>query len=310
MQPDLYDLLDVERQASPDQLKKAFRKKALLYHPDRNPGDQDAERRFKEVTYAYGVLSDPVKKAQYDRFGRVFSEGRSQGPFGVQDEVDLGEVVGSMFRDLFGGRKRNKPGHRRRDLRYTVTISLEEAARGTEKTVIFTRKDGDKATEERLRVKVPPGVDTGQKLKVQGKGAGGPKGIGDLYVLVNVSEHAFYRRRGADVFCDLPVTFAQAVLGGEIEVPTLFGAATIKLPPSTEPGAVLTLKGRGLVATKGRNAGKPGDQFIKVALEMPSALDDATRAALRELDGALRATGSPLRQAYEASLNTESEGGR
>ncbi len=310
MQPDLYDLLDVDRKASPDQLKKAFRKKALLYHPDRNPGDSDAERRFKEITYAYGVLSDPVKKTQYDRFGRVFSEGRSQGPFGVQDEVDLGEVVGSMFRDLFGGRKRNKPGHRRRDLRYTVTITLEEAAQGTEKTVTFKRREGEQSFEERLRVKVPAGVDTGQKLKVQGKGTSGPKGSGDLYVVVNVAEHAFYRRRGADVFCDLPVTFAQAVLGAEVDVPTLFGVATIKLPPSTQPGAVLTLKGRGLRAMKGRNAGKQGDQFVKIALEMPSDLDEGTRQALRGLDASLRATGSPLRTAYEASLKTEPEGGR
>ena len=303
MQPDLYDLLDVDRSAPPEELKKAYRRKALAFHPDRNPEDPEAARRFKEVTYAYGILSDPIKKAQYDRFGRVLSEGRSQGPFGVSEEIDLGEVVGKVFKDLFGGRRRARPGHRKRDLRYTVTITLEEAAQGTEKEVRFQRKTpSGRAIDERLKVRVPPGVDTGQKLKVSGKGTGGERGEGDLYVVVNVADHRFFRRRGGDVFCDVPVSYGQAVLGAQLLVPTLRGPVTVKLPVATQPGAVLTLQGHGIRPIKGKGAGRPGDQFVKVVLEMPSELDDATRAQLAELDDALRASGSPLRRLYEELL--------
>ncbi len=303
MQPDLYDLLEVDRSATPEELKKAYRKKALAFHPDRNPDDPRAAQRFKEVTYAYGILSDPIKKAQYDRFGRVLSDGRSQGPFGVSEEVDLGEMVGQVFKDLFGGRRRRKPGHRKRDLRYTVTITLEEAACGTEKHVRFQRKTPDgRSIDERLKVRVPPGVDTGQRLKVAGKGTGGDSGKGDLYVMVNVADHVFFRRRGGDVFCDVPVSYSQAVLGADLVVPTVRGPVTVKLPPGTRPGAVLTLKGQGIRPIKGKGAGRPGDQFVKVELEMPTELDDAARETLAGLDEALRATGSPLRQTYEELL--------
>jgi molecular chaperone DnaJ len=303
LQPDLYDLLDVDRSSTPEALKKAYRKKALAFHPDRNPDDPEAAQRFKEVTYAYGILSDPIKKAQYDRFGRVLSDGRSAGPFGVNEEVDLGEVVGQVFKDLFGGRRKKKPGHRKRDLRYTVTITLEEAAQGTEKEVRFQRKTPEgRQIDERLKVKVPPGVDTGQKLKVAGKGTAGNKGEGDLYVVVNVSDHVFFRRRGGDVFCDVPVSYSRAVLGGDLLVPTLRGPVTVKLPGGTQPGAVLTLKGKGIRPIKGKGAGRPGDQFVKVVLEMPTTLDDSVREQLAELDEALRAAGSPLRKAYEELL--------
>lgn len=308
MQPDLYDLLDVARSATPDELKKAFRKKALAFHPDRNPDDPAAAQRFKEVTYAYGVLSDPVKKAQYDRFGRVLSDGRSAGPFGVNEEIDLGEVVGQVFKDLFGGRRKRKPGHRKRDLRYTVTITMEEAARGTEKEVRFQRKTPSGSTiDERLKVRVPPGVDTGQKLKVAGKGTSNDRGEGDLYVVVNVADHSYFRRRGADIFCDVPVSYARAVLGGDLLVPTLRGPVTIKLPGGTQPGAVLTLKGKGIRPIKGKGAGRVGDQFVKVVLEMPTDLDPGTRDQLAALDEALRSSASPLRSTYEDLLAADSD---
>ena len=300
MQPDLYDLLEVARSANDDELKKAYRKQALRFHPDRNPGDKEAERRFKEVTYAYKVLSDPMKRVQYDRFGRVFSDGRSQGPFGAGDEVDLGEVLGQAFKDLFGGRKRR---NRRdpRDLRYTITITLEEAHLGVDREVTFTRADGSGATlEERLRVKVPPGVDTGQKLKVAGKGAGGNRGSGDLYVVVNVAEHGYFKRQGANIFCDVPVTFTQLVLGAEVAVPTLDGQAVIRLPAGKAPGTVLTLKGRGLPLLKSRS--RRGDQFVKIQLDVPTALSDDQRRRLAALEAELRGAASPLRNAYEELL--------
>jgi len=301
LQPDLYQLLQVTRSASPDELKKAYRKQALKFHPDRNPGDLEAEQRFKEVTYAYDVLSDGVRRAQYDRFGRVFTDGRDAGPFGVHEDVNLGDVFGRVFKDLFSGSPRKGKGRRRQDLRYTVTITLEEAAQGTEKMVAFDRKivDGDK--QERLKVKIPPGVDTGQKLKVRGKGAGGGEKSGDLFVVVNIADHAYYRRRGMDVFCDVPVTYAQALLGAEIEVATLFGTSIIRLPPGTQPGSVLTMKGKGLPRLKGGGP-RSGDQFIKIVLDLPAEIDEPTRKGLLELDRGLTAIPSAMRRAYEDVL--------
>jgi len=301
VQPDLYKLLQVDRSVGPDELKRAYRKQALKFHPDRNPGDAEAEQRFKEVTYAYDVLSDGLRRTQYDRFGRVFSDGRDAGPFGVHEDVNLSDVFGRVFKDLFGGNREKTDGRRRQDLRYTVTITLEEAARGTEKQVSFDRQTESGDKQERLKVKVPPGVDTGQKLKVRGKGAGGASKSGDLYVVVNVGDHSYYRRRGMDVFCDVPVTYAQALLGAELEVPTLFGTSIIRLPPGTQPGSVLTMKGKGLPRLKGGGP-RAGDQFVKVTLDLPTAIDEPTRKGLLELDKGLTAIPSAMRSAYEEVL--------
>ena len=307
MQPDLYALLGVDKSATDDELKKAYRRKALEYHPDRNPDDPDALQRFKEVAYAWSVLSDPVKRLQYDRFGRVFSDGRSQGPFGASDEIDLGEVVGSLFKDLFGRKKnkKKKAGPDPRDLRYTVTITLEECARGVTKDVQFLRATGEKVkVEEKLKVKVPPGVDTGQKLKVAGKGYGGSKGTGDLYVVVNVADHTFFKRRGADVFCDVPVSYAQALLGAELEVPTLKDPAVVRLPPGTQPGTVLTLRQRGLPRVKG---GKRGDLYVKVVLDLPPEVSADQRERLLALDREMLSTPSPMREQLLKMLRGEDE---
>lgn len=294
MQPDLYALLGVDKSATDEELKKAYRRKALEHHPDRNPGDPDALRKFKEVAYAWSVLSDPAKRLQYDRFGRVFTDGRSQGPFGASDEIDLGEVLGGMFKDLFGRKKKKPKGPDPRDLRYTVTITLEECATGVTKDVQYLRANGEQAkVEEKLRVKVPAGVDTGQKLKVAGKGYAGSKGAGDLYVVVNVADHAFFRRRGADVFCDVPVTYAQSLLGAELEVPTLRDPAVVRLPPATQPGTVLTLKQRGLPRVKG---GGRGDLYVKVVLDLPTEVSADQRDRLLALDREMTATPSPMRE--------------
>lgn len=302
MQPDLYTLLQVDRSASEDELKRAYRKQALRFHPDRNPGDGEAERRFKEVTYAYDVLSDGIRRTQYDRFGRVFTDGRDAGPFGVHEDVNLGDVFGRVFKDLFGGSNRQRTGgSKKQDLRYTVTITLEEAARGTEKTVSFDRKTDSGDKQERLKVKVPPGVDTGQKLKVRGKGAGNSAKSGDLYVVVNIADHPYYRRRGMDVFCDVPVTYAQALLGAELEVPTLLGTSIIRLLPGTQPGSVLTMKGKGLPRLKGGGP-KAGDQFVRITLDLPTEIDEPTRKGLLELDRGLTAIPSDMRNAYEEVL--------
>ncbi len=300
MQPDLYALLDVDKSATDEELKKAYRRKALEHHPDRNPGDPEALRKFKEVAYAWSILSDPVKRLQYDRFGRVFTDGRSQGPFGSTDEIDLGEVVGNLFKDLFGRRKK-KTGPDPRDLRYTVTITLEECARGVTKDVQFRRNTGENAkVEEKLRVKVPAGVDTGQKLKVAGKGYGGSKGTGDLYVVVNVADHEFFRRRGADIFCDVPVSYAQALLGAELDVPTLKEPAVVRLPPGCQPGTVLTLKSRGLPRLKG--VGR-GDLYVKVVLDLPVSVTADQKERLMALDRELSAQPSPMRERLQRVLD-------
>ena len=296
MQPDLYSILQAERTATDEQLKRAYRQQALRWHPDRNPGDEEALRRFKESAYAYAVLSDPVKRLQYDRFGRVFGE-TPGNPF--SGEVDLGAVVGTLFRDLFGRRKRGGPDPR--DVRYTVTISLEEAASGTTKDLRFERTEGSSRIEERLRVRVPAGVDTGQKLKVPGKGFGGAAGTGDLYVLVNVAEHSFFKRRGADVFCDVPVTYVQVVLGAELEVPTLLAPAVVRLPPGSAPGTVLTLKGRGLPGVKGGR----GDLHARVVLDLPGPLTAEQKDRLMSLDRELAASPSNTRRQYEELLRRE-----
>lgn len=305
MTPDLYELLEVDRRATSEDLKRAYRRQARRFHPDVNPGNPEAEKRFKEVTWAYQVLSDSARRSQYDRFGRVFSDGRSQGPFGTSVDVDLGSLLGSVVRDIFGGRRR--PGRSRQDLRYTVTISLEDAASGTEKTIRFSRKVGDgEDVKESLKVKVPAGVETGQKLKVRGKGVGTGAASGDLYVVVNVSEHEYFRRRGCDVFCDLPVTFAQALLGAELPVPTLYGPAVIRLPPGTRPGTVLTLKGRGMPRLD-RGSRHGGDQFVGVVLEMPGDLPGDVRDQLLALDRAMSANRSALKEQYERFLVGKAE---
>ena len=214
----------------------------------------------------------------------------------MQEDFDLGDIVGGMFRDMFGGRRKRK---RKQDLKYTVTVTLEESARGTEKEVSFDRKTEAGTKSERLRVKVPPGVDTGTKLKVRGKGQGE---TGDLYVVVNVADHVYFRRRSQDIFCDVPVTFAQALLGAELEVPTVLGPVIVRLPPNTQPGSVITLKGKGLPRLKRGNK-REGDQFCKIVLDMPQGLDAAVQSQLLELDRALSEAQSPIREAYERILD-------
>ncbi len=298
MRDDLYGLLELDRKATEEELKKAYRRQARRWHPDYNPGDPDAERRFKEASYAYQVLSDPVRRMQYDRFGRVFSDGRSAGPFGTQGEVDLGAVFGTVIKDLFGrGKKREAPAQ---DLRYTISVSLQEVAQGTEKDLHFVRRTADgQRTEEHITVKVPAGVDTGQKLKVAGKGSGGAEKSGDLFVVVHVEDHPYFQRRGADLFADVPVSWPQLVLGSEIAVPTLSGLAVIRVPPGSAPMTVLKLPGRGLPTPQG---GRRGDLFAKVVLDMPTQLAEAQRVRIAALDKEIPPPDSPIRAAYQAAV--------
>jgi len=343
---DYYEVLGVPRGAGEDELKKAYRRLAIQFHPDRNPGNKQAEERFKELNEAYQVLSDPERRAQYDRYGHAAFQGPQGGGFGGFDFTQgFEEVFSDIFGDFFGtGRGRSRSRTRRGDdLRYDLEIEFEEAARGAEKIVKFQRLancdacDGSRARggaggvhtcpncrgtgqvrtqqgffsisttcgqcrgegsiiadpcpkcqgQGRIRkpqsisVKVPAGVDNGSRLKLRGEGeagfAGGPQG--DLYVIIHVREHPMFARQDNDVVIEVPVSFPQAALGAEIEVPTLEGKVKLKIPSATQSGKVFRLKGKGIVDLHGYGR---GDQLVKILIETPRRLSARQRELLEE----------------------------
>ncbi|MCB9665617.1 MAG: J domain-containing protein [Alphaproteobacteria bacterium] len=346
---DYYNVLGVPREADADELKRAYRRLALKWHPDRNPGDLMAEVRFKHVNEAYRVLSSPDERARYDRLGPLYQpDGQAPSP------DDLQAVVGRMWDNLFG-RRDNPPGE---DVRYTVSVSLEEVATGTTREVLVPRQvrcedckglgarrdgrhtcpicegsgrssgarlfrtrcyhcdgrgfvvteacatcrgEGRTGREDSLRVKVPPGVSTGSKLKVAGKGhePAGDGAAGDLIVLVDVAEHPLFRRRGDDLVVDLPLTLREAALGGDVKVPTLDGTTTIRVTPGTPAGRVFRLSGRGL--PRHQRPGR-GDLHFEVVLEVPVELDDAERARLTAWADTLPAERHPRRAAFDQAV--------
>lgn len=345
---DYYDVLGVKKNASTDEIKKAFRALALKYHPDRNAGNADAERHFREVAEAWDVLGDAEKRARYDRLGPLYTDsGRPPSP----DQVN--EMLREAFGGLFRRRRADAPGE---DLTYTITIPLEEAATGVERPLVIQRQircvrcdgtgdhpeqrtscascggsgkaagrrlfraecatcdgkgyvpgapcdrcRGDKRVplEETLRVRVPPGVATGSKLRLRQKGndaaaaygtAHGP--TGDLYVLVQVEEHPLFRRRGPDLLCEVPVALTDLALGSDLVVPTLEGTTTIRIPPGTPSGRSFRLPGRGLPGESGK-----GDLHVKVDIEIPTELTAEARAALQTFAAASVAS-HPRRSDY------------
>ena len=340
---DFYEVLEVERDVSDEELKRAYRKMALKYHPDRNPGDREAEERFKEASAAYQVLSDAERRQQYDRFGPAAFNGGGAGGFDFSAGFE--DVFSGIFSDFFGqprsGRSQNR-AHRGEDLRYNLDLSFEEAAFGVEKTVTLPRlaacdtchgkgaKPGSSPRQcsacrgsgqvrfqqgffsiakvcsqcngrgstitdpcstcggqgsvrktQSLSVKIPPGVDTGSRLKLRGEGqAGGGGGpSGDLYVVIRVQEHPLFRREENDVICDMPISFAHAALGTDIEVPTLEGKTRMRIPPGTQSGAVFKLKGRGVMDLHGYGR---GDHLVRVIIETPRKLTARQRELLEE----------------------------
>jgi len=350
---DYYEVLSLSRGASDEELKKAYRRLAIQFHPDRNPGNKEAEERFKELNEAYQVLSDPERRAQYDRFGHAAFQGAAgQGPFGGFDFTQgFEEVFSDIFGDFFGtGRGRARSRTRRGDdLRYDLEVEFEEAARGTEKAVKFQRLtkcdacngsrsragataaspcpncrgtgqvrtqqgffsisttcgqcrgegmiisdpcpkcqgQGRIRKSESLSVKIPAGVDNGSRLKLRGEGeAGYGSGpAGDLYVVIHVKEHDLFVRQDNDIVIEVPISFPQASLGCEIEVPTLEGKVKAKIVAGTQSGKVLRLKGKGIVDLHGYGR---GDQLIRVVVETPHSLTPRQRELLEEfakLDG-------------------------
>lgn len=332
---DFYDVLGVDRSATGDEIKKAYKKLAIRYHPDRNPDNAEAEERFKEATQAYQILSDAEKRSRYDRMGHSAFGGN-----GNYDAVDFGsvsELLEGLFGEMFG-RKRGKSA---RDITYELEITFVEAATGCEKTIEVKRPavcqtckgngaaPGSRTTpcatcsgkghvkfqrgifaasrtcsacsgsgtkievpcptcnakgtvdrKEEMSVKIPPGVENGSVRTVRGAGEQTVKGSGDLHIYVKVGDHPLFTREGADIVCTAPIGFPQAVLGTQIDIPTLEGRVRMKIPAGTQSGKVFRLRGKGIPVFGG--AGK-GDQLVRVVVEVPEKINRKQRKLLEEL---------------------------
>jgi molecular chaperone DnaJ len=351
---DYYEILEVSRTASEEEIKKGYRKQALKFHPDKNPGDKHAEEKFKEVGEAYEVLSDPQRRAAYDQYGhdafdprrRAAGGGRGgfHDPFDVFRETFGGGTVEDLFEQFFGGGGRRDPTGPQRgaDLRYDLQIEFEEAARGCEKEItvrklescdhchgsgaeagathktcsacggrgqvvtsrgIFSiaqtcprcegagrvldkpcrkcRGSGRAEKSSTIKLRIPPGVDTGARLRSTGNGEAGLRGgpQGDLFVILHVKPHPIFHREGDDLLYELPVSFVQAALGAELEVPSLEGHVTLRIPPGTQTGTLFRVKGKGVKNVQGYGW---GDLHVRVTVEVPAHLNSAQKAKLQE----------------------------
>lgn len=374
---DFYEVLGVPRDASASDMKKAYRKLAAKHHPDRNPDDEQAEDRFKEIGEAYSVLSDDDKRAAYDRFGHSAFEGGGMGnaggfggaggvdPFDIFRDVfggggGSGGMGGGVFDEFFGGGGQRRRGVDRRgsDLRYDLEIDLEEAALGAEKNVELERLvdcddcgssgsnsgGGTKVCEQcggsghvissrgffqvqqtcsicsgvgeiiadpcakcggegrvtgvrRTKIKIPPGVDSGTRLRSSGAGDAGLRGgePGDLYVVLYVKQHELFEREGDHLFCEIPISFSTAALGGEQQVPTLEGKARVKIPEGTQSGTVFRLKGKGLPSLRG---GRSGDLHVSTVVEIPTKLDSKQKKQIEEFADSVGEKNSPLKGSF------------
>jgi molecular chaperone DnaJ len=337
-----YEILGVEKTASDDDLKKAFRRLAMKHHPDRNPDNKDCEGHFKEAKEAYEVLGDAQKRALYDRHGHAaFESGMGRG--GGAGFADVGDIFGDIFSDIFGmggGQGRQRRGA---DLRYVLELDLEEAVFGVDRQIdvptlvgcdgcgasgsadgklsacntcrghgrvrmqngIFSiqqacpecggsgkkisnpcrvcRGEARVRKDKTLAVKIPAGVDSGDRIRLTGEGEAGPSGApaGDLYVEVQVREHAIFQREQDDLYCEVPIRFSQAALGAEMDVPTLGGEAVIRIPPETQTGKLFRLRGKGVRNVRN---GHVGDLICKVVVETPVKLSKEQREMLQQFE--------------------------
>ena len=340
---DYYEVLGVAKDASLDEVKKSYRQLALKYHPDRNPDDKAAEESFKEASEAYQIISNEESRAKYDRFGHAaFSGGGFDGfsDFGSFAEEIFGDIFGAFFG---GGTQRSSKKKGGRDLRYSLELSLEEAAAGIEKKIkirkpvpcttckgsgcregsspekcrhcggngqvrvqqgFFTLSrpcpscsgrgmmisdpcpgcggSGKGTKDSEVLVQVPAGIDVGQQLRLRGEGEVVNEGLpaGDLYVEIAITPHPVFKRQDTEIVCELPISYAQAVLGGETEVPTLHGPISMKIPPGTESGKVFRLRGKGVVDMQ---SGRFGDQHVRAYIHVPQQITDRQRELLEEL---------------------------
>ena len=361
---DPYETLGVSRSAAVEEIKTSYRKLAMKYHPDRNPGDAAAEESFKEISQAYDILIDPDKRAAYDRYGYAAFQGPGGGPgAGFHDPFDLfrevfGSGGGGIFEHFFGGSGGGADQARGADLRYDLEIKLEEAARGVEKEieigktgrcsacggsgggpgahlhtcptcrgrgqVIATRGffqvaqpcprchgagemfdhpckvcrgDGRAETTTRIKLKIPAGIEDSSRLRSSGNGEAGVRGAssGDLYVVVHIREHAVFARDGDDLFCEMPVSFVIAALGGEINVPTLEGKASIKVPAGTQNGTVFKLRGKGMPHLRGSGQGQ---LLVRAVVEVPTKLTPGQRRKLEEFAESCGDQNAPMARSF------------
>lgn len=349
---DYYDILGLQKGASDEEIKKAFRKLAIKYHPDKNQGNKEAEEKFKEINEAYQVLSDPQKRAQYDQFGTAdfngggFNQGGFGGGFDFSDLGGFGDIFDTIFGGGFsgGGRKKNGP-QRGADIEYNLNLTFEEAVFGVEKEISVSRNEkcetcggtgakpgtspktcnkcggtgqvrsqrstplgsfvttstcdkcggkgkiipdpcrtcqgtGKVRKSKKIKVNIPAGVDSGNVMPLRGQGEAGTNGgpSGDLYVNIRVSPHSTFRRKGYDIYIDEHISFAKATLGAEIKVPTIDGDVKYEIPSGTQSGTIFRLRGKGIPVVNGRGR---GDQLVTIIVDIPKALNEKQKEALR-----------------------------
>ena len=364
---DYYEVLGVDKNASPDEIKKAYRKLAKKYHPDLNPDDKEgAEAKFKEASEAYEVLGDPQKKQQYDQFGHAAFEqgGGGYGGYGGGfDGFDMGDIFSSFFGGGFGGTRQNPNAPRRgRDISHNVDLTFDEACFGCERELTINHLEkcddcggtgakkgtspstcptchgsgqmkfvqrtplgnfqsvrtcetcGGKGTiikepcrtcggkgnvrkSKKVRVKIPAGIDNGQNVYIRGEGDTGINGgqSGDLVLNVRVRNHKLFVRQGYDILCDYPISFVQATLGAEIQVPTIDGKVSYKVPEGTQGGTVFRLKGKGVPKI---NSNQRGDQYVTIKVEIPHGLSESQKDLLRQFDATVDASNYNQRKSF------------
>lgn len=369
---DYYEVLGVSKSASKDEIKKAYRKLAMQFHPDKNPGNAEAEAKFKEASHAADILMDDQKRSMYDRMGHAAEQGGGGGGGfggfqGGQDFGDLGDIFGDIFGDILGGQRRGGGGGRGRsrsramagdDLQTEMFVAFEEAAFGVEKEIQITRscqcetcngsgakkgsgpttcdtcqghgeirrqqgfftiaqpcprchgsgqmiKDpcetcsgrGRNKKREKLSVKVPAGIDEGQRLKLSGQGDAGSNGgpAGDLFVMIHLQEHEFFKREEYDVLCEVPISFSQAALGSEIEVPTLGGRVSMKVPEGTQSGQKMKLRNKGITKLGGYGF---GDQIITIHVETPTKLSKEQKEIFKQMQEMEQNSSNPMTKGF------------